>query len=53
MPKKTTENKPAKKPARRVVPTDKKILQELKTMNSTLKELRDITDNIWRERRPQ
>jgi len=36
-----------------VIPTDYKILQELKTMNDILREIKDILDNTWRERRPQ
>ena len=36
----------------KVIPTDYKILQELKTMNDTLREMKEILDNIWRERRP-
>jgi len=35
------------------IPTDYKMLQELKSMNDTLKEIRDILDNTWRERSPQ
>jgi len=32
---------------------DYKILQELKRINATLKEIRDILDNTWRGRSPQ
>jgi len=49
---KTAEKKTTNPPIP-VVPTDYKILQELKTMNDTLREIKDILDNTWRERRPQ
>jgi len=52
----TTGKKPRKKPIKPpapVVPTDYKILQELKNMNDTLREIREILDNTWRERKPQ
>ncbi len=48
---KTTENKVPKKPVP-VIPTDEKILQELKLMNDTLNGIKNILDNMWRERRP-
>jgi len=52
MVKKKAVQKPMKQPVS-VVPTDYKILQELKNMNDTLREMRDILDNTWRERRPR
>lgn len=51
MKKKPEGAKAVKKPVP-VVPTDYKMLQELKTMNDTLREIKDIMDGIWRERRP-
>ncbi len=48
MKKETAGKKPAPE-----IPTDYKILLELKTMNDTLKEIKTILDNTWRERRPQ
>ena len=42
----------SKKPVYKVT-TENKILKELKHMNDTLIEIKDIMDNIWRERRPQ
>ena len=50
MPKKP-EKKSAKKPDP-VVPTDYKILQELKNANDTLNGIKEILDNMWRERQP-
>ncbi len=49
---KTTGKKLAKTPAP-VVTDEYKILQELKNMNDNLKEIKEILDNMWRERRPQ
>jgi len=34
-------------------PIEERILKELKTTNETLKEIRLILDNTWREIRPQ
>ena len=48
MVKKTGEKKPVP-----VVTDEYKILQEMKTMNDTLREIKVILDNTWRERRPQ
>ncbi|MDD5703881.1 MAG: hypothetical protein PHU23_17745 [Dehalococcoidales bacterium] len=47
---KTGKRKPRKPPE--VIPTDYKILQELKTMNDILREIREILDNTWRGRKP-
>lgn len=33
--------------------TDTKILKEIKSTNKLLKEMKEILDGIWRERRPQ
>jgi len=49
---KTSPKKSPKTPVP-IVPTDYKILQELKTMNDTLREMKDILDNTWRDRRPK
>uniref|UniRef100_A0A6M3XT19 Uncharacterized protein n=1 Tax=viral metagenome TaxID=1070528 RepID=A0A6M3XT19_9ZZZZ len=51
MKKKPEGVKAVKKPVP-VVPTDYKMLQELKHMNETLIEIKDILDNMWRDRRP-
>ena len=32
---------------------DTKLFKELKKANKLLKEMRELLDNIWRERRPQ
>ena len=45
-------NKTEKKPVPEI-PTDEKILQELKLVNDTLNGIKNILDNMWRERRPQ
>ena len=45
------EKKPEKKPVPEV-PTEAKILQQLELMNDTLNGIKNILDNIWRERRP-
>ena len=47
-----TEKKPTKPPAPEVT-VEYKILQELKLMNDTLNGMKNILNNIWRERRPQ
>ena len=44
--------KETKKP-RKVISTEAKILKELKAMNKTMKEIKSIQDNIWRERLPE
>ena len=44
---KNTEKKPAPE-----VPTDYKMLQELKSISETLRDIKVILDNTWRERRP-
>jgi len=41
-----------KKRTRRVIPIDKKILKELTDQGRTLKEIAELLDNIWQERRP-
>ena len=42
-----------KKPVRKVKrqPTDK-VLKEMKVQTALLNEIKDILDNMWRERRP-
>ena len=49
---KTAEKKPTEK-STPVRPTDYKILQELILMNDTLNGIKNILDNMWRDRRPQ
>jgi len=36
----------------REIPNDYKILQELKQVNDNLREIRELLDNMWRERTP-
>ena len=52
MIKKTDVKKAPKKPVP-VVPTDYKMLQELKSMNETLRDIKVILDNTWRESLPK
>jgi len=47
MAKETATRKP-----RKVNSNEVKILKELKTMNKTLKDIKTIQDNMWRERLP-
>ena len=42
----------APKKQRRVVSPEAKMLKEQKLTNKLLLEIRDILDNMWRERRP-